>query len=134
MKSTNGFTLIELMIVVMIIGVLMGIGLPSYRDYVLRSHRTDAQSSLIDIAARQERFVAQRNTYAALISPANGLNMGRTTSAEGYYDLTVAACGGGTIATCYLITATATGSQASDTECAAITYDSVGAKGPAACW
>jgi type IV pilus assembly protein PilE len=135
MKSTNGFTLIELMIVVMIIGVLMGIGLPSYRDYVLRSHRTDAQSSLIDIAARQERFVAQQNTYAALISPANGLNMGRTTSAEGYYDLTVAACGGGTIATCYVITATATGSQAADTECATINYDSVGAKGPtAACW
>jgi type IV pilus assembly protein PilE len=112
----------------------MAIALPSYKDYVLRSHRTDAHSSLIDIAARQERFVAQRNTYTLEISANTGLTLGRTTSAEGYYDLTVAACGGGTIATCYVITATATGSQVADTECAAITYDSVGAKGPAACW
>jgi type IV pilus assembly protein PilE len=135
MKSTNGFTLIELMIVVMIVGVLMAIALPSYRDYVLRSHRTDAQSSLIDIAARQERFVAQRNTYTQEISANNGLTMGRTTSAEGYYDLTVLPCAGGTIATCYVITATATGSQLADTECATINYDNLGAKGPtAACW
>ena len=134
MKSTNGFTLIELMIVVTIVGVLMAIALPSYKDYVLRSHRTDAHSSLIDIAARQERFVAQRNTYTLEISADTGLTLGRTTSAEGYYDLTVAPCAGGTLATCYLITATATGSQVADTECATLNYDSVGAKGPAACW
>ena len=133
MKSTNGFTLIELMIVVMIVGVLMAIALPSYKDYVLKSHRTDAHSSLVDIAARQERFVAQRNTYTLEISANNGLSMGRITSAEGYYDLTVEACGDG-IDTCYLIKANATGSQMADTDCAEMTYDSVGAKVPAACW
>ena len=134
MKSTNGFTLIELMIVFIIVGILMGIALPSYRDYVLRSHRTEAHSSLVDIAARQKRFVAQRNAYTGLISPANELNMGTTTTPEGHYTLGVEACDNGTLATCYLITATATGSQVNDTGCTAITYDSAGTKGPAACW
>ena len=134
MKSTNGFTLIELMIVVMIVGVLMAIALPSYKDYVLRSHRADAQSSLVDIAARQERFVAQRNFYTTEISAGTGLNLGSANSKENYYTLEVEACATGTIATCYLITATAAGSQASDTGCTEMTYDSTGTKGPAACW
>jgi type IV pilus assembly protein PilE len=136
MKSTNGFTLIEVMIVVTIVGILMAIALPSYKDYVLRSHRTDAHSSLIDIAARQERFVAQRNTYTLEISANTGLTMGRTTSADGYYNLTVLGCDTGTIATCYEITATAIGSQLADTDCPAITFDSTGVKGPVAgdCW
>ena len=122
------------MIVVIIIGVLMAIALPSYKDYVLRSHRTEAHSSLVDIAARQERFVAQRNLYTTEISADTGLNRGSITTAEGYYTLGVEACATGTIATCYAITATATGSQLGDTGCTEITYDSAGTKGPAACW
>ena len=136
MKSTNGFSLIELMIVVMIVGVLMAIALPSYKDYVLRSHRADAQSSLIDIAARQERFVAQRNTYTTEVIAVTGLNMGLDTTPEGYYTLSVLPGACGDIALCYAITAIATGSQAADTECATITYDHLGTKGPAGtdCW
>lgn len=122
------------MIVVIIIGILVGISMPAYLGYVLRSHRTDAHSSLLDIAARQERFVAQRNTYTTDIVAAAGLNMGSANSKDGYYTLAVAACGGGSIANCYLITATAAGSQANDTGCTAITYDSAGTKAPATCW
>ena len=126
--------MIELMIVVVIIGILLGISLPAYQGYTLRSHRTDAHSSLLDIAARQERFVAQRNTYTTVIAAATGLNMGSANSKEGYYTLAAAACGGGAIANCYVITATAAGKQANDTGCTSITYDSAGTKGPAACW
>jgi type IV pilus assembly protein PilE len=53
--------------------------------------------------------------------------MGTTTSQDDHYNMSVEACDDG-IATCYVITATATGSQASDTDCATITYDSTGAK------
>lgn len=136
MNRTSGFSLIELLIVIVIIGVLFGLSLPAYQDYVLRSHRADAHASLIDIAARQERFVAQNNTYTTEISATTGLGLGRTTSSEGFYGMTVAACGGGTIATCYLITATATGGQVNDTDCTTITYDSAGVKSGATadCW
>ena len=133
MKRATGFSLIELMIVVMIVGVLLGISVPAYQGYVMRSHRTDAHSSLLDIAARQERFVAQRNSYTTEIAAATGLNLGSANSKDGYYTLAAAACAGG-IANCYLITATAAGNQVNDTDCIAITYDSAGSKAPADCW
>lgn len=122
------------MIVVVIVGILLGISLPAYQGYVLRSHRADGQSSLLNIAARQERFVAQNNTYTTEISAATGIGLGRTTSPEGYYNMSVAACAGGTITNCYVITASAAGSQVNDTGCTSITYDSAGTKAPAACW
>ncbi len=136
MTHTRGFTLIELMIVIVIIGILFAIALPSYQASVLRGHRADAQGILMDISAREERFMAQNNTYTTDISAATGLNMGTTTSNNGYYNLSVAACGGGSIATCYLLTATATGGQATDTDCATITLSSTGVTSgtTANCW
>ena len=136
MNNTRGFTLIELMIVIVIVGILFAFALPSYERSVLRGHRADAQGILFDISARQERFLAQNNTYTTDINTAAGLNMGTTTSNNGYYNLSVAACGGGSIATCYLLTATATGGQATDTDCATITLTSAGVTSgtTATCW
>jgi type IV pilus assembly protein PilE len=128
MKSSTGFTLIELMIAIMIVGILLAISIPSYRDYVLRGQRSDGHSALLDIAGRQERFVAQNNTYTILIAEPAGLNMGITTSSDEHYNMSVEACDDDTIATCYVITATAVGSQAGDADCATITYDSTGDK------
>jgi len=135
MPNTRGFTLIELMIVIVIIGILFAVALPSYQSSVLRGHRADAQGILMNISAREERFMAQNNTYTTDINTAAGLNIGTTTSNNGYYNLSVAACGGG-IATCYLLTATATGGQANDTDCATITLSSTGVTSgtTATCW
>ena len=135
MTISRGFTLIELMIVIVIIGILFAVALPSYQSSVLRGHRADAQGILMDISAREERFMAQNNTYTTDINTAAGLNIGTTTSNNGYYNLSVAACGGG-IATCYLLTATATGGQANDTDCATITLSSTGVTSgtTANCW
>ena len=136
MTSTRGFTLIELMIVVAIVGLLFAIALPNYQTYMLQSHRADAHGMLLDISAREERFLSQNNTYTADISGAGGLNLGTTTSDAGYYNLTVAACAGGALATCYLVTATATGGQVNDADCATITYSSLSTKSgtTADCW
>ena len=135
MTKNSGFSLIELMIVVAIVGILAAIAVPAYQNHILKSHRADAQTILLDLAARQERFIAQNPAgYATDISGsgANGLNLGRTTSREGYYNLTVAAN-----ATSYVLTATATGGQANDTDCATITFSSAGVKSgttPGECW
>lgn len=135
--GTRGFTLIELMVVVAIVGIIFAIALPSYSRYMVRAHRADGQGILLDIAAREERFLAQNNTYTVDITTAAGLNLGTATSNDGYYNLTVAAGACGAIANCYLVTATAIGSQARDAECATITYSSLGVKGgttPGVCW
>ena len=137
MTKASGFSLIELMVVVAIVGILAGIGMPAYQAHMLKAHRADAQGDLLDIAARQERFMAQNNTYTNDISGAGGLNLGSATSREGYYDLTVGICGVGiTLATCYLLNAKAIGGQANDTDCADITYRSTGVKSGTTgeCW
>jgi len=133
MNKATGFSLIELMIVVIIVGILMAISVPAYQGYVMRSHRTDAHSSLLDIAARQERFVAQ-NVVAYTTELVDDLNLADANSSEGYYTLAVSNAPCANIANCYTIIATAVGNQANDTDCPAINYDSAGRKTPAACW
>ena len=58
-KKTAGFTLIELMIVVAIIGIVAAIAYPSYSQYILRSHRSEGMTFLAQAVANQERFFYQ---------------------------------------------------------------------------
>jgi type IV pilus assembly protein PilE len=61
---TKGFTLIELMITVAIIGILAGIAYPSYQQYMQRSNRSAAQSQMMDIANRQQQYFLANRAYA----------------------------------------------------------------------
>jgi type IV pilus assembly protein PilE len=139
MRGQAGFTLIELMIVVVIIGILAVISYPSYQSHLIETRRSDARSSLLDISARLERFMISNNSYTTVVSGATGLNLGSNTSAEGYYTIAITAgnfCGSN-IAICYQITATAIAPQDQDTECATITLNSTGARSgttAGACW
>lgn len=83
MKKVKGFTLIELMIVVIIIGILAGIAYPSYSQYVQRGYRTEGKSALLDLAAKQERYYMQNYKYADEAK----LNVGNTET--GKYRLNV---------------------------------------------
>ncbi len=67
MKKTknHGFTLIELMIVVAIIGILASIAYPSYRDSVLKGRRAEARTAIAELMQQQERYMTQNNTYLA---------------------------------------------------------------------
>jgi len=64
-KASHGFTLIELMITVAIVGILAGIAFPSYTDAVLKSRRAEGRTALQDLLLQQERYMTQRNTYLA---------------------------------------------------------------------
>lgn len=67
MKS-RGFSLVELLIVVTVLGIMGAIAIPSYSNYVIRSNRSEGKALLMDAAARQERFFAQNNVYASSVS------------------------------------------------------------------
>lgn len=143
-KNPNGFTLTELMIVVAIVGILAAVAYPSYVGSVRKSNRSDAQIALTEAGARQERLHAETGTYVSntdrnkLVSNADG-----KSSIEGYYEITVSNSVSGQTCTtaapynCYLVTATAVGSQAKDTGCATLTLNHLNQKsstGGADCW
>lgn len=135
MRSTSrGVTLIELMIVIVVVAILASIAVPSYRQYVLRSHRTEAKAALMNVAAAQEKFYLQNNTYTDELSdaPPDGLGIPDTTE-HGNYTIAIAA---GADDTAFSATATATGGQAQDTRCATFTIDQAGVKTAtnADCW
>lgn len=90
-----GFTLVELLIVIVVIGILAAVAVPSYRQYVVRSQRADATSALLALATAQEKFYLQCNTYASDIAAATNCAAGEVafsdTSEKGWYDLSITA-------------------------------------------
>jgi len=132
MTRQRGFTLIELMIVVVIIAILSAIAYPAYTRYVYKSRRADAYAALNQDQAIMERCYAQYFSY----NPTGGSCPAiATTSPEGYYQISqpVAAT-----STTYKLTATAIGPQAGDTQCTSLSLDQAGNKtstGPGSnCW
>ena len=123
----RGMTLIELMVVVVVVAILASIAVPSYRNYVLRTHRTEAKSALLALAAQQEKFYVQNNTYAGngvlTTAPPNGLGMPATTE-NGWYTLSIMAADAET----FTARATAAGGQLDDTDCATMSITALGVK------
>ncbi len=131
MKKSNGFTLIEIMIVVVIVGILTAIVLPNYQSYVLRAHRTAAINAIMDLANREARFYTTNNTYSASLA-ALGYSadpMPVTSGSGTYYNLSVVAPSALTpITSSFLLQAVPTPAQINDT-CGTYTYNDLGVKG-----
>jgi len=131
-QKNQGFTLVELMIVVAVVAVLASIALPSYQEYMRRSRRTEAQALLNDAAARLERYRAQNGGYTEDISK---LRLPKGDKSEnGYYQLSISVSG-----LSYELLATRQLVQVSDTKCGDFRLNSAGKKDnsagePEACW
>lgn len=126
MRRSAGFTLIEMLVAVAILGILTAIAVPSYSKYVERTRRADAQEKLLDLAAQMERTFFVQNQYPA-DSDAILLQLGGRTSKDGYYTVTIT---NAAPFNTYTLTATAVAgrSQSGDTECASFSIDNTGNK------
>ena len=124
-RMSRGFTLIEVMIVVLIIGLLAAIAFPNYSQYVTRANRADGQDRLTEVMFEQERYQIRRRTYATDLTLLGYDDPDTVNSKNAYYSISAAACGGN-IRNCVLLTATPIGRQAAANE-VALTLDSRGA-------
>lgn len=70
-RQSRGFTLIELMIVVVIIGILAAIGIPNYQQYRIKANRAEAQAFLMDLAQRQQQFLLDTRAFAGTVADLN---------------------------------------------------------------
>jgi len=115
-KSIRGLTLIELLMVIVIVGILAAIAVPTYSNYMTRARRADAKTALEQVRAAQEMWRAEKGSYAIDDGGGTAVTKLRTTmgapdtTVSKYYtwDFTVKT------ATLFTARATATGSQATD--------------------
>ena len=140
-KAHQGMSLIELMTVVAIVALLGALAVSTYTQYSIRANRTEARTAILRIQTAEEKSYLQNSTYTTdfTSAPPTGLGvMGSATTSNGFYTITLAAGATGTIATSFLVTATATAGQTRDVAaCQTFTIDDQGARTPAdstGCW
>lgn len=137
MRRNHGFTLIELMVTVVLVGILASVAYPSYLTYVSKTHRAAAAAFLLEVSSRQQRYLLDARSYAADMA---ALGMMAPPEIARHYTITTSpkpdAKPPGFIATAQPV-----GDQATrDSDCGALTIDETGEKkasgprGQAACW
>jgi type IV pilus assembly protein PilE len=128
-RRQRGFTLIELMITIVIIGILASIALPTYQNSVRKSHRGAAQAEMLDIANRQQQYLLANRSYTDTLS-----NLGYSVPSDvaARYTCTVSAPSTSGLPT-FTISCAPTSLQ-SASGFSTLTLDSTGAKAPASEW
>jgi type IV pilus assembly protein PilE len=135
----GGFTLIELMIVLVVVAVLASVAYPSYSEYVVRTKRAEGKAALLDAAQSLERQFTNYNTYPSSLSAAGVRTHSGDSPGKAAYTLAIAAGTTGTLASSYVLTATPTNGHV-DPKCGNLSIDQLGRKGEtgsltvAECW
>jgi type IV pilus assembly protein PilE len=136
MRTLKGFTLVELVVAMLIAAILAAIAIPSYSNYVRKSHRTDAKNALLDLASLEERFFSTNNVYSSTWSDLGYSGTTAITVGSGYYQVAVpsilaatppTASTAGVPAT-FTLVATAVNDQLKDSTCRTYTVTSAGAR------
>lgn len=135
-RYQKGFTLIEVMITVAILGILSAIAIPSYSESVKKGKRSDAKVTLLRLAQMQESYFVQKLSYAKDLDQLGFTGKTSIESDEGLYDITffsvTAGCTGDSATACteYALQAVPVtgGSQANDTRCTGFQIDNFSRK------
>lgn len=124
----RGFTLIELMIVVVIVAILAAVAYPSYQDSVIKTKRAEGRAALMQAMQQQERYYTQNNTYVEFdkSTPA-GFKTSSGDGANGSYEISGKACGEDDIKNCIVLAAKPV-SPFVDAKCGDLTLQSTGIK------
>lgn len=129
-QPARGFTLIELMVAVVVVGILAAVAYPSLTSFLQRSRRADATALLATVVQAQERYRSNRSQYASQIGPDGGLQLDDRQLSK-HYTLSLAGVGAPAgYAAGYQVTATprSNSPQASDRTCATLSIRLEGAK------
>jgi len=122
----RGFSLLELLVVLVLVSVVAALALPGFRQQIARVHRTEAMTALLQLQSAEEKFYLRHNTYSRNITaaPPVGLGLPAATSSNRYL-LSVAVADDGQT---FIATATPTraGGQDADHECLAFSIDAHG--------
>jgi len=127
--SNTGFTLIELIMVMAIVGVILSIALPSYQQSLYKARRAEAKTLLLDLANRQEQLMLDSSTYTTDLAQL-GYSEYKDEADDRVYSPKLTPCASGSIETCYLLTAVPVKNshQEKDKNCTSFSLDSFGKK------
>lgn len=146
MKKQTGFTLIEMMIAVVILGILASFAFMNYQRYVMKSNRAEAKTELLNVAARLQRCYTLYGRYndpddedACAVYELMQDAAKITSEGRGFYEVDIAFVDEDEPASDYTLTATAvklpqTNDKSDALDCTVLTLTHTGAKTPAECW
>ena len=127
-RVQTGFTLMEVMVTVVIVGILAGLAYPAYVDHMRAARRADGHAALMHLSALMESYFTENNSYAGATTANVGLT--GTASPQGFYTLSITTA----TATAFTVTAAPAGAQVWDT-CGNLTLTNTNVRGPNAnCW